>query len=279
MPAKSLSRCPWALGYRERQEPAKCPPELCRCFWKLGRATSPSMKFKESLRILIGSIITYVAVASCAAGGNLTTGRDGGFIDQIVDAAQSDSPWEAMTDAFLGKAESGVAPTPLDGAADVTSPLNPVKPVKAAESGTRLKAVRHVTSDGAKQWAYTWWDTTRTEKCYFGNAEDGKIRCIPAASVGAQSHYSEATCTQPLVLAIRPACSEAKYASLSPATQTCPPTGPSLYQLGPRYTGSFYDKFGAQCVAGSPLPTYEYYEVGQKIAPTEFAEGVEQIDP
>jgi hypothetical protein len=36
------------------------------------------MRIKETLRILGGSILVYVAVATCAGGGTFTTGREGG---------------------------------------------------------------------------------------------------------------------------------------------------------------------------------------------------------
>ena len=68
----------------------------------------------------------------------------------------------------------------------------------APTSGTRLKAKVLVAEDGSRQQLFGWHDSQTGEDCAFRTAEDGRVRCLPAASPTLTLYFADDKCTVPL---------------------------------------------------------------------------------
>jgi hypothetical protein len=227
------------------------------------------VKLKNILKVLGSGFMFYVIVAACASVQDRANDADGGIAGSMRDAIAGDG---GLVDAILDAMG-------IDGARDV---VNPVKKAEAAESGTRLKAKRYVAADGAKQFYGAWWDSMRSEDCYFGPAADGKIRCVPYDGV-AGIWFANAACTTPLAYTLA-GCTTPKYAKLNGATGTCTApasTGPKTHAVMARHTGAVYTGTSASCTLVQPasLTAYDLYSIGAEVPASSFVEATLQNDP
>lgn len=172
--------------------------------------------------------------------------------------------------ASMGGASSALSGG-VGGVQSEPSMMMPVAEAQAAESGTRLKARWYVAEDGARQWAFNWFDRERNEECSFQRAADGVLRCIPAGVV-LTTYYSDPDCTQRVV---------ASYASLD--CQGNPPRYGFEYEtvdcesrivviaLGQVLQQEiFHALVNDSCVESTPTPGYVYRRPGNEVSPTSF---------
>jgi len=225
------------------------------------------MRIKETLRILGGSVLVYVAVATCAGGGTGTARRDGGSLDTF-------SP--------SGPDVSGISPGGSDVSRVLDSLTDPVPSARADgnQSGTRLKARYYVGSDGSKEFI-GWHDSQRNEDCGFVTASDGTMRCLGGsgvASVG--TYFSDTGCTQPLVLAqTGTGCAVPSIASKATLT-SCSTVYYTLFQVGSSFTGTPYSGTPSSCTkVTTTLPGYAVYNLGPEVPASSFVAATVQTDP
>lgn len=225
----------------------------------------------------------YVVMAACSESGS---GHAPGKkkVDASVDAPGGGG---SAGVAQLGGAGGVAGVTGAGGVTDSGDPLDalidaltdPVPDAMANESGSRLKARRYIGADGAKEWI-GWHDTKRDIHCTTQLADDGKMRCMPAAAAG--FYFADAACTQPLGLLLdcgvpkevsrytpSPQCTSAyyQYAAWSVGTAVAPTT---VYNLGgaPEVCKS---------LSWSSVPGYTLRTL-TKVAASEYAEMTEAID-
>ena len=152
---------------------------------------------------------------------------------------------------------------------------------QAAESGTRLKARRYVSTDGAKQPTGMWFDTTRNEECSFATAADGKLRCLPRMMPTVEL-FADAGCIQRLAMT-QAGCPAPEYISIGVGAAGCSTQGMRVLAKGAQFTGaSVYAKSGGACNAisvATSYPTYSFFGLGADINASEFAEAAIQTDP
>ena len=185
-------------------------------------------------------------------------------------------------DVGVGGADSGRAGGMLDAL------LDPVRDADAqTTSGTRIKAKWLVTADGARQ-PNGWYDSMRKEDCLFTAAGDGKTRCIPLFGAGATIYFTDAACSQPLAALSLPTDAGCQASAIPKygwfPDYSCSAAGSvGLYRtfsVGSAVAtpSTAFQKSVTNCTAISSTALYRWY-TATEVAPTEFAEGVVQIDP
>jgi hypothetical protein len=191
------------------------------------------------------SALALMAVTGCLA----CSDRSGGD-----DAAPADAGPEALPDA--------------------SGPPRLVHPMYS--SGTRLKAVQMVGDDGTRRdWALQ--DTARGEPCWHMRAEDGKLRCLPVATMTAA--FTDSACTQPIALSSTP-CGQ-KY-----TRQPLAPTVGGQYRSRLRPVGEpiprtpvFVSEIGFSgltCKLMALQPEHQLFAVGEPLDPTAFVAVTEE---
>jgi hypothetical protein len=146
-------------------------------------------------------------------------------------------------------------------------------------ASTRLKTYGFSTSDGAKQ-VSGWRDTQLGNvNCYFQEAEDGKLRCLPQGG-GTISGYADATCSTPVMNAA-PRCDESlpEYALRVPE-YLCGNEAYGVLERGEPFVGAPYVGTPESCMAGvlaegamlyqtAPAPLESFQEVTHTIDETD----------
>ena len=240
------------------------------------------MRARETLRILGGSILVYVAVATCQVAGSGTSTRDGGSVDVS-------------------------APGGLDVSRVLDVLTNPVPAAQAdsTQSGSRLKAIYFVGADGSKQPVFNqWYDSQRREHCMFTSHADGNYYCLPVGTE-ASGMFSDAGCTQPLV-AVVSGCAAPTTARTYATTSSCAMSvsvlpivsqvapewsyqltgnaGTSavvsrISQVGPLFTGAPYSGTPSSCnKATAPSGYYALHSLGAEIPASSFVSATVQTD-
>lgn len=250
-------------------------------------------RVRRSLELFFGSCCVYAIVAACATAefdGKHAWGEGG---DRALedDAQNATNTGGDRTEPGKQAMNTGGDTTqPGNGGASTTGGgggiLDPVRAAQAYESGTRLKARRHVSADGASAFA-GWYDSARKENCSLQSAVDGTTRCLPTGSyVFIKSYFADSSCTQPV--AAGSACPSAQpyflVGSLSTASG-CSPIGYqySVHVRGAAVTAShIYVKSGDNCVqmANSYQACSDncYYYVGAEVPLSSFVVLNEQVD-
>ena len=195
-----------------------------------------------SAKLLFGSIAVYAVVAACGSGKFLDIGDGGaGLVDGLSD------------------------PVP-DARAD------------GNQSGTRLKAKSYAGADGSKEFI-GWHDAMLDSDCRFALAADGAIRCIPLAAAFAVGYFTDAGCTQPLVVAPRD-CGQPTYAVVT--LGGCPGKSQIFKVAAPFLApNAFAPDAMKKCVTvGNPylMGGYSGYSIGSEVVADTFVAATIQTD-
>jgi len=222
------------------------------------------MNAKETLRVCLGSAITYAIVASCSASNNgpsASNSPTGGVGSKLVGGAP-------IGELGGGSGRGGSLTSLIDAIA------NPVPDAEASTSGTRLRAVYRTANDGSKEYLANWWDSQRNEYCWFIQMYDGSSRCLPYGAdptngqinyTGVGTYYSDAGCTSPL--AVTGTCTAGlKYAI---ENSSCPQSV-KIYSLGQQFTDGVYTKSGTSCNSATISASYTLYALGPEVPPSSF---------
>jgi hypothetical protein len=163
----------------------------------------------------------------------------------------------------------GVAPSSADGPdAGKTSCDCPVAPAAVVKSGTRLKARKLTSPDGASQFL-GWWDDELKIRC---EGNDG--RCMPASGsrVGVDAqHFADAACTTPVGVSTGGAS----------VPQYC--LDPNGFRLGMPISKVYTRDGSGSCVEAhdgfAEIPGATFYACGgELVAPETFAAMTETRD-
>lgn len=152
----------------------------------------------------------------------------------------------------------------------------------SAQSGARLKALRHAATDGAGTFV-GWYDSEKGVNCTFIRATDGVIRCLPNY-VTVTVVYTNPTCTTLAVYHPFVGCSLGPFVSIyspSPACALDPlydvrsvgaklAAGTPLYQISP---------VNQACVSTSVNQGLDVFAAGPVIVPSEFVAATVETDP
>lgn len=124
------------------------------------------------------------------------------------------------------------------------------------DQGSRIRRYGVLGADGT-QAVWGWRDSKLDgETCYFGEAEDGKQRCLPHHFA---SGYSDAACSMPLI-AETTACEKTtvvNYVAVGAASDCGIPA--KLFARGDEYTGTLNEGDAATCSAAATQPTGKVY--------------------
>jgi hypothetical protein len=139
-----------------------------------------------------------------------------------------------------------------------------------------------VGSDGSKEFV-TWFDTQRSERCYWSMASDGVTRCLPSEDVASQnsshSTFGDSACSVPVVL--RDAACPPKYArrDISGAS-SCSSYRYAVHSIvGATGSSSYYQKSSSACTLQTLTAPNLAYTVGPELPPDGFAASDLQTDP
>lgn len=145
-------------------------------------------------------------------------------------------------------------------------------PLADYRSGTRIKMQVLTTPDGAKQFQ-GWFDTQRNEACFFAQASDGVMRCLP--NPAPSSLFADSSCSVPAAQVPQATAACTKYVAASVTfTATCP----QMVNYGAIFpasvvnpTPNVFVKSGAACVASTVLSGFVVVAVaGPEIPPSSF---------
>lgn len=215
----------------------------------------------KRFRFFLGSVLVYVLVAllhtSCESEPLFASGGAGGAAGHGAGSANG----------MGGRRDASIIDAITDPVAEAQA--DPI-------DGTRLRAYYMTGDDGSKYSIYgRWWDSLRMEDCNFLPASDGKLRCLPSASV-ATLYFVDASCAQPIA-AVAPGCAE-KYvprytvaACYVTQPQEIHPLGAPAAQPAKLYALPI----GGSCIQTGVLAGYQYFDVGPEIPPSSFVAGTE----
>ncbi len=230
-------------------------------------------------RVFLSGCAVYIIVAACSA---IDPGRPGREAVVVAASGGESSSAAAVVGAGPGGGSGG-----RSGASAGGGIMDPVPTANAdPTSGARLMAHFWSGADGSKSYMDgLWYDRMMDTDCGVTRASDGRYRCMPywglrgyyplIAPAIIQNHYSDATCTIPISLAVQGAPSP-RFATKM-ATQS---DHERYYRIGAiLYIESAYAISGASCVA-TPVPEgYDSYGVGVEVSPDEFVEMTFQVEP
>jgi len=199
------------------------------------------------------------------------------FLIAVVLATACTDKITSEPDADVQPKKDGTAPQP--DAAPPDAGIDASSPYPGYTSGSRLKARVIIGTDGSKHFA-GWYDSMRKEKCSWGTAADGKVRCLPDPCQSStcdarvsRDYYSDNACSIPLVETNRGATPQYVYV---PANGSW--TGMRVHILGTLNPSPVYVLSNAGCqVVQIGLPV-DVFKLAAEIAPTAFADGVEMME-
>ena len=126
-------------------------------------------------------------------------------------------------------------------------------------AGPRIKTQGYSTSDGTKQ--VSGWRDTQLDNvnCYFDEAEDGKLRCLPQRG-GSIAGYADTSCSA-LLIDATPGCDKKvpDYAVNSAAYQ-CGYEGYEILKRGAAFAGDRYVGTPESCTVGMPIEGAMLYQ-------------------
>lgn len=248
---------------------------------------------RRSIEWFLGSVVVYLCVAACAAGGGIegmmqmATGGLAAMLggDQGSGAEGSDGQGAESSGAQASDG-SGAMGADGEGATGGVSIIDPVPNADAAEDGTRIVNLYRTTTDGLKT-AEGYFDKELGVRCSFAVAEDGKERCLPPYQAAVSTTYfSDSGCTVPLAASSKSVCPAYAYFGQQDATLCSSAVNAYkylFYQIGTKQTAGVYQKSSSTAACTEADATvYEsadFYQV-TKLDPASFVEGtLGQGDP
>ena len=96
------------------------------------------------------------------------------------------------TSAHTSSPDADLPTDPPGGSSDEEQTTAPAEPYV---SGSRIRAVFIVGTDGSKMFR-SWWDRQRKEACNWTPLSDGSYRCLPAT--GYAGMFADDACTRPV---------------------------------------------------------------------------------
>ena len=205
----------------------------------------------SALKMIGGSITIYVAMAACSASGGTATG--------------------------FGPPGSS-KPSGSSGSSGGTSVTNPVPTASAdsTQSGSRLKAMYNVGSDGSKVFA-SLHDSQLNVDCSFGGASDGSTRCLPSGAQVGGEFFSDPQCSQALGFVGSQGCVTPVYAV---QYETICRISIKIFPVTGTFNGSVYTGNATSCTAYSPavVSSYSFYNLGPEVSPSSFVQATLQAD-
>lgn len=169
--------------------------------------------------------------------------------------------------------------TPTNGTSTTPPSMEPTKPAAVkdptrSESGSRLKVNYLQGADGSRSFL-GFYDTARKEDCTFQQAEDGKLRCFPAAGAtlvaGSMVYFEDKDCTKPLVYVSATACGGRPAYVAIWEYSSCPTYSVTMAEVdGHIVASTIYVKSGNTCTATPRPAAYEFYQLGDAIPDSEF---------
>jgi hypothetical protein len=153
-------------------------------------------------------------------------------------------------------------------------------------SGTRLKAIRQKSPDGASLpvaiGGSMWWDSQLNVYCVL---EPGSNTCLPLGPVSvygtdSQLWFADSTCTTPLVIQN----STTDWSTLLPGLPAPLPkyaadfTNPVVYDVGMPFSGTPYVQSGSGCTTGTNPPAALFLR-GSSVPLSTFVQFTMAIDP
>ncbi|HUS26985.1 MAG TPA: hypothetical protein VMZ53_00695 [Kofleriaceae bacterium] len=148
------------------------------------------------------------------------------------------------------------------GDAPMVDVLPPADFVPNWQNGSRIRAIVFRAVEGGDPHWFNWRDTQLDSDCYFGIGADGVERCLPYFA-SAETFYSDAACTQPLIYVANNACDRhIKYADDIVGSRH------HIYPINGIYVGQAYDIRTGCSPATTPGGTL--YNAGAEVNPTMF---------
>ena len=229
------------------------------------------MRARETVKMLVGSILVYLIMAACASSG--PAGTDLGDGTQRRGGGSSGSAGSGGGSVIDGPSSGSGS----DGPSVLDVLINPVPSANANLSGTRLKANYVAGIDGSQVFTGLH-DSQRNEDCAFTTAADGLLRCLPSGSypVGV---FTDAGCTQPTI-GVAKGCT-GTYGIVATATTCGAQT--HVYTLGPALVGAkTYSESDGMCIAYPATDlttletTFDLYTLGAEVPASSFVQGAMQ---
>jgi hypothetical protein len=197
------------------------------------------MRWADAAKAIVSGCCVYYAMAACSAGGG------------------AGEPGAVGPDGQPAPGASGAAPN-----------AGPVKEALAQTSGTRIKAKRIVSADGATQFR-GWYDAELGKECGFNKmCGTNEYRCLAIRSAFPTGYYGDSACTKPVYSL---STESGSIVALADAANACT----TLRLVGQQATTTYVK--GAQCTAVA-YPTPVFMLEGEANA-SSFVLATERTDP
>jgi hypothetical protein len=194
--------------------------------------------------------------------------------------------WTIASMVMLAACDAGISPDPTSGAGAGSSASGSTSTSSGStstgtgtpnkqgnESGSRLKVRTLVATDGAQE-QLGFHDQQRNEDCSFRLASDGTTRCMPFPAI-VSSFYSDPGCVTKLV-GVSPCGMPGQYAQELFYSDMCSSPATRVYHIGAKFTGQVYQMSGA-CVPTTASGSL--FTLGPEVAPSEFVQATEMLEP
>lgn len=178
-----------------------------------------------------------------------------------------------------GSTANGGAPStggsgPIGGGTpDGGAPQGGSVPGVETESGSRLKVMTHVGSDGSR-FPGGWFDSELNTECSWSTAADGSRRCLPNGLTA--TYYSDAACTA--LLALQDPCGAKQFAVVLDTAAACGARRHIFPLAAQAFPVNVWTKSGNSCF-GVVTPDGELFSVGPEIGSGEFVSEAIEIEP
>jgi hypothetical protein len=220
----------------------------------------------RALRLLVGSVLVYLAVACANAATPMLEQMavDAGFLDALDDAPSS--PRDATSSGSSGAGADGMAGI-LDA---LTDPVSEAQADPSA-SGSRLKLQYYVGSDSSKAFAQIL-DTMTSLPCSYQTAADGMTRCLPTGQASVNpAFFSDSACSKVAAQGYA-GCAAPTYAVGSTASACVTSPTSHVYLVGA--VSSVFEKVGTTCTAVTGLSaSFTFYSLGAEVPASSFVAG------
>jgi hypothetical protein len=146
-------------------------------------------------------------------------------------------------------------------------------------AGARLAPMYLEADDGSRQFL-GWHDTAHDVDCSFASAADGAWRCLPSGA-DAGRFFADAACTQRLATIPRGCASPPAFAIVRDVPACVWQQSRQVFSLGERYTGplAYWMAAGAcAAVSSNDVVLYDFYVVGDEVAPSSFVAATPAIE-
>jgi hypothetical protein len=202
-------------------------------------------------------------------------------VSSMPTGSAGDAQGSAGAEAGIGGggagATAGSAGTGQAAGTTGSAGIQGIDKVSEALSGTRLKAYWYTSTDGSRQFAGKWFDSTLNIDCTIAVDPTGKMRCLPTLAPVALSYYADAGCSTPVAALpkVYQNCeSWAGFANSTFANITNAASCPAgISRLGAPITGTVYTGTPGACSPStSAAQSYSFFTIGAAIDLATFAE-------